>query len=98
MADPSRLPSFATLLQHFFTEHLVQHQSVSPRTVAAHRDTFRLLLLFAERHIGKSPAAKASWACSQCPVRNDWRFQGQRPVQDGAEDVGGTAADGRGIG
>lgn len=59
MAEPSRLPSFATLLQRFFTEHLVQHRSVSPRTVAAYRDTFRLLLLFAERHIGKSPAAMA---------------------------------------
>jgi integrase/recombinase XerD len=59
MADPSRPPSFATLLQRFFAEHLVQHRSVSPRTVAAYRDTFRLLLLFAERHVGKPPAAIA---------------------------------------
>jgi len=59
MADPLRPPSFATLLQRFFAEHLVQHRSVSPRTVAAYRDTFRLLLLFAERHIGKPPATVA---------------------------------------
>lgn len=59
MADPPRSPSFATLLQRFFAEHLTQHRSVSPRTVAAYRDTFRLLLLFAERRIGKPPTAVA---------------------------------------
>lgn len=59
MTDPLRPPSFATLLQRFFAEHLVQHRSVSPRTVAAYRDTFRLLLLFAERRIGKAPTAVA---------------------------------------
>jgi len=59
MADPLRPLSFATLLQRFFTEHLLQHRSVSPRTVAAYRDTFRLLLLFAERRVGKPPATIA---------------------------------------
>lgn len=57
MAEPAPPPSFATLLQRFFAEHLVQHRAVSPRTVAAYRDTFRLLLLFAERQIGKAPTA-----------------------------------------
>jgi integrase/recombinase XerD len=57
MADPLRPPSFATLLQRFFAEHLTQHRSVSPRTIAAYRDTFRLLLLFTERRIGKAPTA-----------------------------------------
>lgn len=57
MADPLQPPSFATLLQRFFAEHLAHHRSVSPRTIAAYRDTFRLLLLFAERHIGKAPTA-----------------------------------------
>jgi integrase/recombinase XerD len=56
MADPPQPPAFATLLQRFFAEHLTQHRSVSPRTIAAYRDTFRLLLLFAERRIGKAPA------------------------------------------
>ncbi len=55
MADPLPAPSFATLLQRFFTEHLVHHRAVSPRTIAAYRDTVRLLLRFAERHIGKAP-------------------------------------------
>jgi len=59
MADPLRPLSFATLLQRFFAEHLTRHRSVSPRTVAAYRDTFRLLLLFAERRISKAPAAIA---------------------------------------
>jgi len=57
MADPSRPPPFASLLQRFFAEHLTQHRSVSPRTIAAYRDTFRLLLLFVERRIGKAPTA-----------------------------------------
>ncbi len=57
MADPPQPPSFATLLQRFFAEHLTQHRSVSPRTIAAYRDTFRLLLLFAERRLGKAPTA-----------------------------------------
>ena len=37
-------PSFATLLQKLFSEHLIRHRAVSPRTVAAYGDTFRLLL------------------------------------------------------
>jgi len=36
--------SLATLLQSFFTEHLVSHKGTSPHTVDAYRDTFRLLL------------------------------------------------------
>ena len=48
-------PSFAVLLQRFFTEHLQQHRAVSPRTVAAYRDTFRLLLAFAEKALGREP-------------------------------------------
>ena len=55
MVDPVVVPSFPTLLQRFFTEHLGQHRAVSPRTIAAYRDTFRLLLQFAEDTIGKSP-------------------------------------------
>jgi site-specific recombinase XerD len=48
-------PSFATLLQRFFIDHLQQHRALSARTIAAYRDTFRLLLQFAERHLGKIP-------------------------------------------
>jgi integrase/recombinase XerD len=55
MSKPSTAPSFAMLVQRFFTEHLTHHRAVSPRTIAAYGDTFRLLLQFAERHTGKSP-------------------------------------------
>jgi site-specific recombinase XerD len=45
------------LVQRFFTEHLTHHRAVSPRTVTAYSDTFRLLLQFAERHTGKPPTS-----------------------------------------
>jgi integrase/recombinase XerD len=48
-------PNFATLLRQFFVERLVQQRNASPQTVASYRDTFRLLLRFAERHIRKPP-------------------------------------------
>ena len=50
---------FAALLQRFFAERLIQQQNASPRTVAAYRDTFRLLLNYAERATGKPPATLA---------------------------------------
>jgi integrase/recombinase XerD len=59
MAESASPPSFATLLQRFFAEHLMRHRDVSSRTIAAYRDTFRLLLLFAERDIGKAPTRVA---------------------------------------
>ena len=46
---------FAALLQRFFAERLIQQQNASPRTVVAYRDTFRLLLTYAERERGKPP-------------------------------------------
>jgi hypothetical protein len=55
MNKPLPSPSFAALLQRFFTEHLQQHRVVSPRTFAAYRDTFRLLLVFAEKSLGRKP-------------------------------------------
>jgi integrase/recombinase XerD len=59
MADPIPTLSFPTLLQRFFVEHLRQQRAVSPRTIAAYSDTFRLLLGFAEAVVGKAPAAFA---------------------------------------
>lgn len=44
-----KTPDLADLLPRFFTEHLVSQRNVSPRTVAAYRDTFRLLLRFLQR-------------------------------------------------
>jgi site-specific recombinase XerD len=57
MPDATAAPSFTKLVQGFFTEHLVHHRALSPRTVAAYRDTFRLLLTFAEQTTGKSPTS-----------------------------------------
>lgn len=49
-------PNFASLLQQFFTDRLIQQQNASPRTVASYRDTFRLLLQFAQQRLHKPPA------------------------------------------
>ena len=37
------------MLPRFFTEHLMGQRNVSPRTVAAYRDVFRLMLRFLQR-------------------------------------------------
>jgi site-specific recombinase XerD len=50
-------PSFPALLQHFFTERLVTHLDASVHTIAAYRDTFRLLLRFAQVRFGRAPSA-----------------------------------------
>jgi site-specific recombinase XerD len=50
-------PSFASLVQQFFTEYLVVQRSVSPRTVACYRDALMLFLDFAGRTLGKAPTA-----------------------------------------
>ncbi|MCI4430648.1 MAG: site-specific integrase [Burkholderiales bacterium] len=50
-------PSFAALVQQFFTEHLVAQRAVSPRTVECYRDALMLFLDFAGRTLGKAPTA-----------------------------------------
>ena len=47
--------ALAPILQYFFTEHLVSHKQVSPRTIVAYRDSFRLLLQFLKKRTGKQP-------------------------------------------
>jgi hypothetical protein len=44
------------LVQQFFTQRLVAQLNVSPRTVAAYRDAFRLLLMWFEQKHHKLPA------------------------------------------
>jgi integrase/recombinase XerD len=46
------LPS---LVQRFFTDRLYAQLAASPNTIAAYRDTFRLLLQFASEQAGKPP-------------------------------------------
>ncbi len=48
-------PSFAALIQQFFTEYLVAQRAVSPRTVACYRDALLLFLDFASRRLGTAP-------------------------------------------
>ncbi len=49
------MSTLAPTLQAFFTDRLARQRQASPRTVAAYRDTFRLLLSFVQRQIGKAP-------------------------------------------
>src|ERR1700730_4100048 len=53
MLDPANLPA---LLQSFFTTRLMTQRKVSPHTIASYRDTFRLLLQFAQKRLGKAPS------------------------------------------
>jgi len=46
----------APTLEAFFTERLLNQRRASPRTVAAYRDAWRLLLGFAHQRTGKPPA------------------------------------------
>jgi len=48
-------PQFPELLQTFFTDRLIHQRQASAHTVASYRDTFRLLLRFAQQQIGRPP-------------------------------------------
>ncbi len=52
-------PNFAALLQAYFTDRLMAQRSASPHTIASHRDTFRLLLAFAQKSLKKTPITLA---------------------------------------
>lgn len=47
----------AALLEGFFIDRLMRQRRASPHTVASYRDTFRLLLAFAAKQLGKKPSA-----------------------------------------
>jgi integrase/recombinase XerD len=49
------MTAVAPALQAFFTDRLITQRSASPQTIAAYRDTFRLLLRFAHDQTGKQP-------------------------------------------
>ena len=51
--------TFPALLQRFFTERLGTQMNASPNTIAGYRDTFRLLLRYAERRLGRPPTRLA---------------------------------------
>jgi integrase/recombinase XerD len=47
---------FGTLLEAFFRKRLMAQRRASAHTIASYRDTFRLLLSFAQRRLGRAPA------------------------------------------
>jgi site-specific recombinase XerD len=49
-------PGFPTLLETFFTSRLIAQRRASPHTIASYRDTFRLLLQFAEKRLARAPS------------------------------------------
>jgi integrase/recombinase XerD len=50
---------FPRLLERFFVQRLIAQRRVSSHTIASYRDTFRLLLQFAEKRLRKPPSALA---------------------------------------
>lgn len=47
---------FPALLEAFFMDRLINQRKASPHTVAAYRDTFRLLLVYAQAQLKKQPS------------------------------------------
>jgi integrase/recombinase XerD len=50
------MTALAPTLQAFFTDRLIRQKNASPHTVAAYRDTMRLLLTFTAERTGTAPA------------------------------------------
>ncbi len=48
--------ALAPILEGFFIERLMNQKRVSKETVLSYRDTFRLLLKYAQRELGKTPS------------------------------------------
>jgi site-specific recombinase XerD len=49
------MTALAPTLEAFFITRLINEKGASPHTIAAYRDTFRLLLSFAQQRTGKQP-------------------------------------------
>lgn len=52
-------PTFPVLLERFFTHRLMQQRQASSHTIASYRDTFRLLLQFAQNRLHRAPSTLA---------------------------------------
>ena len=48
--------SLAPLLEHFFTQRLMQQRQASPHTIHSYRDTFRQFLTFAQQRLHQPPS------------------------------------------
>ena len=51
--------SFAVLLERFFTQRLMHQRQASAHTIASYRDTFKMLLHFAQKRLHKAPSELA---------------------------------------
>ncbi|MCI4338619.1 MAG: site-specific integrase [Thermoplasmata archaeon] len=51
------MSALAPTLEAFFTERLIAQRRASRHTIAAYRDTFRLLLAYVQRQTGKAPSS-----------------------------------------
>lgn len=49
-------PEFPALLESFFTKRLLAQRRASSHTIASYRDTFRLLIHFAQKKLGRPPS------------------------------------------
>ena len=50
------MSALAPTMQSFFTERMLTQRQASPNTVSSYRDSFRLLLAFAQQRTGKTPS------------------------------------------
>lgn len=50
------MTALAPTLEAFFTGRLISEKDASPHTISAYRDTFRLLLAFAQQRTGRPPS------------------------------------------
>jgi integrase/recombinase XerD len=72
----------APTLQAFFTDRLITQTDASPRTIAAYRDTFRLLLAFtARRATRRDPLVLPLRGLPAPRTRRDDRSRDRDPVQ-----------------
>ncbi|MGA2786253.1 MAG: site-specific integrase [Verrucomicrobiota bacterium] len=51
--------TFSELLQAYFTEYLMRERNASPHTIANYRDTFRMVIAFAQERWNKPPTKLA---------------------------------------
>lgn len=56
MGTKTSPPPFSRLVQEFFSRYLLEQQNASHHTVASYRDTFRLLLQYSGKRLGKKPS------------------------------------------
>jgi integrase/recombinase XerD len=49
--------SLSTLLETYFVNYLISQRQASPHTIASYRDTFRLLLKYAQSKLNKTPSS-----------------------------------------